>query len=278
MKIVACYNCKSDKSTFFASENGYTLVKCNTCGLLYVNPRPNDEEIKQAHKTGRHRGETTFKVTGHYSPQRASKLLKILTQFFEKELQEDYQSWLDIGCGHGELLFALSKVSNGKLIVKGLEPNIDKQKSARQKGLDVSDFDLNQHVDEYDFISLLNVYSHLPDPVEFFESIRKNLKTGGKLFIETGDTANFAPGIHFRPLYLPDHLSFGTEKIVVDILKRSGFEIVGIRKYPMLSSDLYTIAKEIIKLFWPHKRSSIRYLLNQQLYAEADMFILAQRL
>ena len=92
------------------------------------------------------------------------------------------------------------------------------------------------------------------------------------------DYANFAPGIHFRPLYLPDHLSFGTEKIVVDILKRSGFEIVEIRKYPMLSSDLYTIAKEIIKLFWPHKRSSIRYLLNQQLYAEADMFILAQRL
>ena len=48
---------------------------------------------------------------------------------------------------------AIKKFSNDEIIVKGIEPNISKQKSAQKRGLDASFFDLGKHACKYDFLS-----------------------------------------------------------------------------------------------------------------------------
>ena len=50
-----CYNCGSEEATFCAEENAFSLVKCSECGLLYLEKRPDDKEISQAHKQGKHK-------------------------------------------------------------------------------------------------------------------------------------------------------------------------------------------------------------------------------
>jgi len=278
MVQVNCYNCGSRESHFYAYENGFTLVKCSSCGLLYVTPRPSEREINEAHQTGLHQGETQLHTSGTFNKTKAKSYLKILEDLFQQELKKGKYVWLDIGCGNGEFISALQEFSEGHIIAKGLEPNRRKQKTARARGLDVSWFDLGGYNHFYDYVSLLNVYSHLANPIDFLMQYKRMLKRGGKFLIQTGDTANLCAEMHPRPFFLPDHLSFASEEIVSSILKRSGFEIIAIRKYPAYSFGAVRIAKELVKLLWPGKKSELSCLPGQFKLSRklrTDMYILA---
>ena len=276
MNTLNCYSCGSNQNTFYAEENGFSLVKCSSCGLLYVENIPDRDEISQAHKQGKHRGEYEIDVNDIYNPSKITRYHNVLDDSFKGNL-DGIETWLDVGCGYGEFMEAIQKYSSGKIDVKGTEPNIRKQKSARARGLNVEYFDVESHRKKYDIISMLNVYSHLPEPPKFLESLTKLLNPGGELILETGDTANLSAKDHYRPFYLPDHLSFASENIVVNILERQNFEILSINKYPYSELGIKNIAKELIKTILPKYESTIwNDLLNWKKYSETDMFIRAR--
>jgi len=256
---VSCYNCGSRDRAPYATENGCNLVKCASCGLLYVNPRPSDEEIEEGVKLGAHTGERTLHSTGRYTVTKVAMYHKILRDIYGTELQNREQTWLDVGCGHGELLTALQEVSRNKVAVKGIEPNRLKITAARKRGLDVDYFDLGFHDALYDSISLLNVYSHLTNPREFLRLVKQRLSPKGELLLETGDTASLPANLHPRPFLLPDHLSFCSEQILTNMLKETDFEIISVNKYPPLKLRFMKerILREVVKLALPHKRSQI---------------------
>jgi SAM-dependent methyltransferase len=191
--------------------------------------------------------------------------------FFQKNI-----TWLDIGCGHGEFLLALKNISNNNIIAEGIEPNEHKVKSAIKKGLNVSNTDLGKLQKKYDVISFLNVYSHLPNPPEIISEWKKLLNTNGEFLLETGDTANLSPDIHYRPLDLPDHLSFASEEIVKHILAESEFTVLDVKKYPTIKPTLKNISKEIIKIFIPNRISRIKSIINYKQYSQTDMWIRAK--
>ena len=276
MKVLNCYHCGSRERSFYAEENGFSLVKCKGCGLLYVEERPDDREIAQAHQQGKHGGMNELEVTGCFNEKEILRYLHVLDDLFKGAL-DDKTTWLDIGCGHGEFLVALQKYSNKIIYARGTEPNRFKQESACKRGLDVSCFDIELHEEAYDVVSLLNVYSHLPDPPAFLKKVKRLLTPGGEIVIETGDTADFAAKDHPRPLYLPDHLSFASEKVVTGILRRLGFQILSINKYPALRCpSLHTLVKETVKAVLPERDSHLRQIVQWKRYSQADMFIRAR--
>lgn len=274
--LKSCYNCGSEINSFYAEENGFTLVKCHQCGLLFVDNPPDENEISQAMKQGTHRGIKELDVTGVFHVQKIRHYLKILEDMFKGKLG-NHKTWLDVGCGHGEFIMAVQEYSAGRVTVKGTEPNIYKQESARKRGLNVSYFDLDLHEEKYDVISLLNVYSHLPNPPMFLNSLKRLLNPGGELILETGDTAGLSAKNHKKPFDLPDHLSFASEEIVVSILERLDFEVLSINKYPIVPYDLKSFTKEVIKMVLPQYKSRIRYYINGKMY-HTDMFIRAKQL
>ena len=265
---VNCYNCGSGQKSYYATENGFTLMKCFDCGLLYVTPRPTDDEIEKAHQFGMHNGESKLHMTGSVNSVKVGAYLKILKDLYQSELIERKGTWLDLGCGHGEFLKALDIFTNGQFTTKGLEPNVHKQAYARKLGFDVSYFDLNDHEQRYDVISFLNVYSHLPNPPEFIKRCRSLLRSKGELLIQTGDSAHLSADEVHRPMYLPDHLSFASEEILCNILKTCGFEIVTVCKYPVILPGMISIMKEFVKIVWPNRISRLRYLVNPKYRAE----------
>lgn len=284
LKVINCYNCQSEERIFYAAENGYSLVKCSGCGLLYLEERPADTEISQAHKQGKHTGLKELNQTGVFNDNKVPDYLKVLNDIYNGNLGSK-KKWLDIGCGHGEFIAALQEYSSGAICASGSEPNVHKQESARERGLNVGYFDLESHDEKYDVISLLNVYSHLPNPPEFIKSLKKNLNQSGEILIETGDTADFAEKDHYRPFYLPDHLSFASERIVVSILKRLGFEIVSTHKYPypnspQLKVGLSDFAREIIKAALPGFKSRLPEYFKiysvRKRWSKTDMYIRAR--
>lgn len=278
-KQVSCYNCHSTRHTLYDTENGFNLVKCLDCGLLYVNPRPLDTEIDQASQTGQHRGDSLIDTTGAFNERSVTNYLAILGEFYpEARNAAQTRSWLDIGAGHGEFLKAVQMFVGPELRATGLEPNANKRASAAKRGLDISYFDLEKHEQAYDFVSLLNVFSHLPDPVDALTKWKRLVKLDGELLLETGDSANLDRKHHHRPYYLPDHLSFASEEIVVSILERVGFRVLDIRKYRSPAYPVFSLGnlfKQAVKLVRPNRQASFNFFPK---YGNTDMWIRAKRI
>ena len=232
IEYVKCYNCQSSEYLFYDAENGYNLVKCQGCGLLYVNPRPSEGEIDLASITGMHRGDHLIKVNTRFNKNKIKKYIKILGEFYNpKEFNDLIYNWHDLGCGTGEFLIALREFSENKLALAGSEPNLQKVNIAKTHGLKVSVRLPSEYTSKFHYLSLLNVFSHLPDPIKILTEWKKLLYPGGELFIETGHSCHLPKEIHHRPYYLPDHLSFADKEIVISILERIGFDIVDVRIY-----------------------------------------------
>lgn len=277
MKLIetTCYNCGSGKYEYYDSENGFNLVKCSVCGLLYVNPRPSPEDISQAMATGLHRGDKVINCTSKYNVYKLKKYKRILNEFYPKDkCNLCGKKWLDIGCGFGELIEALRIYTSGKLDTLGSEPNITKALFARSNNLNVNYIDMNSHTDKYDVISLLNVYSHIPDPVQFISGLKKNLNPNGEIFLQTGHTCHLSVKQHRRPYQLPDHLHFANQGIVVGIFQRLGFELIHVNIYRHeffpYTFNLWKFIKEVIKIILG-KRKNFNGLIPR--FPRQDMFL-----
>ena len=124
LREVDCYSCCSAAYEPYAFENGFGLVRCKSCGLLYVRLRPDDMEISEAHQAGQHGGSDGLDVTGSFSRRKVATYMKILEDFYGHDLGDRRypQRWLDIGCGHGEFLLALKRYFGPAIIARGVEP------------------------------------------------------------------------------------------------------------------------------------------------------------
>ena len=271
--VSSCYFCRSVDRSHVADENGFDLVRCDSCGLLYVSNPPDLQSIAKAATQGLHPGERELDVTGVFKPGKVKEYRKILNEVYGREGSREVR-WLDIGCGHGEFLAALGRWGIPTSYLVGSDPNVKKQASAASRGFDVDFIDLDSHGGTYDRISLLNVYSHLPDPERFLLRVRELLNVGGELLIQTGDVAVFADRDLPRPLLLPDHLSFVTEEILRGLLQRCGFEIVSIHKYPWIRFTPLTLVKETVKLLLPSRRSQLREFGR---VVRSDMYVRCRR-
>ena len=229
------------------------MVKCTGCGLLYVNPQPDQEEIDLGARTGAHEGEVLLDTNYAPNVSHVDVYADVLNTIYGNDFfSRQALSWLDIGCGYGEFIRALTRLSSRDAVIHGLELNENKLRYCTSVGIrDVFGEEALVGA-EYDFISLLNVYSHLPNPVESLQRWKQHLSKHGEVLIQTGDWRHLRREEFPRGLDLPDHLSFATEQIVTSILRRLGFRIVTVERRKLSAfrkRDLKFKVKDIVKLF-----------------------------
>jgi SAM-dependent methyltransferase len=232
-ELINCLYCDGSKYLPWATENGFNAVKCSNCGLIYVNPRPVLSLVSEAVRTGVHsdveHGRTAI---GKRMPSKVKYYKKILAHMFEDVWTESrIVSWLDVGAGYGEVIEAISELAPTGSKIVGLEPMKPKAIHARARNLTIEECYLNEINEKFNFLSLINVYSHIPDFRAFLQDIKRVLTANGEVFIETGNTADLKSR-HEVPgeLDLPDHLVFAGEKHLIGYLQESGFSIVSIER------------------------------------------------
>lgn len=253
LERIACPCCNANEPTLWASENGYDLQQCGACSFLYVSPRPPLETIDEAAQTGLHETER-----GRYDAVSFGGFNRRKVRLFEKRLQDLYADgelteqpvrWLDVGCGFGELVASVNNVAHPNSEVKGIDPCEPKVRVAQAEGLDVTNDSLDGIGGRYDVISLINVFSHLPEPLDFLTHLRDLLAPEGELLLVTGNAADLEAQEYPDPLLLPDHLVFAGERHLLDLTSELGFEPVVVRRYPYFYRDpfwLY-VAKAVVK-------------------------------
>src|SRR3990172_2731059 len=227
LEEVFCYYCGAEVGSQWGEEGGYRARKCYECGLVYVSPRPRQEDIDEAVRTGEHVSERgSLSVTGRYRPKRVRRSKRLIGRIFGDLVGRGPLRWLRVGAGFGELLKAVSQIFPD-VVVTGIEPNQTKRRVSADRGI----FLTGERLDtlpkgNFDVVSVMNVWSHLPDPVEFFTQIAALLVHDGLVLVQTGTGGDLESAeMYPNPLFLPDHLSFAGERHVVGILERIGFQV-----------------------------------------------------
>jgi SAM-dependent methyltransferase len=242
-----CSYCKTSGSSHWATERGFNVVKCDLCGFLYLNPRPIADERDKATRLGVHAVGGDLDISERYLPKKVNNYRSILRRTFADVwgLQEPV-SWLDIGAGYGEIVDAVELLAPTGSTVVGLEPMIKKARVARSRGLNIISDYIGPDTPRSEFVSLIDVFSHINDFGSFLLEIRSVLTDHGELFIETGDIGSLVarddfPGV----LGLPDHVAFAGEKHLIGFLERYGFVPVSIEK-ARIDGVVYA-AKNVVK-------------------------------
>lgn len=231
LESVSCPFCQSNESNHWVTENGFNAVKCRECGLIYVNPRNIQSVVDKAVTTGHHSEVLGGRnVVGRRSKRKVLKYRRVLGRLFNDVWSENRTiSWLDIGAGFGEIVEALSSLAPKGSQVHGIEPMGPKAQNAQSRGILVREGYLNSVKESYDFVSLVDVFSHLPDFRPFLLEIKNVLNDGGQIYLQTGNIADLR-GSNDVPtqLDLPDHLVFAGEKHIIAYLEEAGFKIIEI--------------------------------------------------
>ncbi len=196
----------------------FELKMCNRCGLVNLNPRP--ENIAGYYGTYR-KGSTKKDIFEFLAPNRIKKI---------KEFQKSGRV-LDVGCGQGGFLNTMLK--DGWEIY-GVELSKDACDFAQETfGLkeiyncDLLSLDFPDNF--FDIITLWHVLEHLGKPLDTLKKINRMLKEDGLLIIESPDfysiQSRFFKDKWFN-LDLPRHLYQFSPKMVQKYLEKTNFKII----------------------------------------------------
>ncbi len=249
---IKCPLCGSDSYTAWGEENGFACVRCVGCGFLYVNPRPVAESIDRGVQLGMHQDEqTNLNVIGSRMAWKVRAFKKVIQDIYpELQSRATPIRWLDVGAGFGELVEVIRDIAPAGSVCEGIEPMIPKAEDARRRGLPIQTLYMQDVKQSYDIVSLIDVFSHIPDFHSFLTDVKKLLLPGGEVFLKTGNAADLKNRSQFPgPLTLPDHLTFGGERQVQRFLTEAGFKIESTRRYRIdgLVYSLRNIAKWILQ-------------------------------
>ena len=247
LETVACPCCGETAHTLWAEERGYQLARCTRCRLLYVNPRPPMSAIDEGVRLGEHRIEgRRVDVRARRIPKKVRMYERLLGRMFADRFQGAPVTWIDYGAGYGEVIEAVAKLAPAGSRTIGVEPMEHKTDAARKEGLEMVGGYPQPGQYQADVISMVNIFSHVPDFKDILAIARSNLKPKGELFIETGNAADLdRRDQFFGILDLPDHLVFSGESQMERFLSDAGFELVSTERHRV--DGVITFAKNVAK-------------------------------
>lgn len=182
----SCDLCGDSKHRPIVVENGYPIVRCASCGFVYVNQIPDVEDGKVV---GEYYAGTSEEIeAGRARYESVSEFL-----LGEIERYTHKGSLLDVGCGYGFFLEAAGKAGWD---VFGTD--LSEIAVAHAKGslglTQVVCADLSPDLfggRQFDAINLTNVLEHVPSPSVTLEACHRLLADGGILTIRVPNM-NFA--------------------------------------------------------------------------------------
>lgn len=244
METIPCNTCGQSSFRFLHSKNSplgeiFTIVSCETCGLVQVNPQPNLEAVKKYYDDSYFTQRTERGYDNYYS----SELRKEISRVFQMNLHDlDFFTWegerklqnqtskkplssLDIGCAAG---YFVAYMKERGYEAKGIEIADGPVRFARET-LGLSIFQDNflewdkGFQNKFDVITLWATIEHLHQPKETLEKIKKHLLPGGILILSTCRYGFLAKwnGLNWRYLNVPEHLYYysfsGLKKLLVSL-------------------------------------------------------------
>ena len=260
MHHVPCDMCGEDSVTPYVTpvpgapglKMPATVVKCNSCGLLYTWPRPTQASMPDLYRTYY----TTQPAVISPSARQSSKSLRSFLrpmwhwycgQYLAEVIEKARGAVLEIGCGTGDLLEELSLRG---CQVHGVDINPASVQACRERGLPATQGELDTLTfppGSFDTVILWHALEHLPSPRGALTKIRQLLRPGGRLFIYCPNADSYLArlfGPYWYQWHLPFHFHHFTPASIRRLVQLGAFAIVRLRtvtpEFPIAHSlDLY---------------------------------------
>ena len=226
----------------FGTPGEWNISRCQnaSCGLLWLDPMPVEEDLWKAYQTYYTHGDRP--VSGSlvrnlyhrikdgylahrfgYSGARVNPVFRVLGfvlyLFPGRRAIADFEVFhlpsvkdgrlLEVGCGSGAMMNAMS---NRGWNTEGVDFDPGAVETARKKGLNVSLGTLAEQrfpANTYDAIVMSHVIEHVPDPLAVIGECHRILKRGGLLVMITPNSTSLSHQVfqsNWRGLEPPRHL------------------------------------------------------------------------
>lgn len=190
-QLMKCPLCAGELLENFLVSNGERVVRCKSCELLFVNPRPTQAAICKLFSD--EYIETEERVTEHFTDWRYDSLQREASTI--QQLMQQGGRLLDLGTASGAFLSFFSDIPQWQ--VEGIEPSrYAAEAAAKHYNVPVHAGFLHdqQFPDEYfDVVTSLDAFMFHPEPQADLAEITRILRPGGLLAVEI-------PGLRFRLL------------------------------------------------------------------------------
>jgi len=195
------------------------IVKCNQCGLVYVNPQLQADSVIDAYSN------STDELYVSQAKGREITFKKCLN-LVEKHAPQKGKI-LDIGCAAG---FFIKVAKENGWNIHGVE--VSKwlaEYGKKELGLNIFAGTLAEakYQDSmFDVITMWDVLEHTPDPTTVLAEVNRILKKDGVLFINWPDEGSVLTKLAGKKwwFYLSNHMYYFTDKTLADMLKKAGFQ------------------------------------------------------
>jgi SAM-dependent methyltransferase len=222
LERVACPLCAGRDDAPVLAKDGFTIVRCGGCGLLYVNPRLPVGDLEQLY------GDQVISPAAYYVRTEAQDERSFGARVALIERWRKPGRLLDLGCGPGT--FSVAARARGWTTL-GLDINATSVAHCRARGLDVlaGGFPHPALVGEtFDVVAMNDFLEHLTDPLGALRTVRSLLAPNGVVFISTPDVgAAMARLTKSRWLHLKpnEHIVYFDRSTIRRALEASGFRV-----------------------------------------------------
>lgn len=263
-----CCVCGTEENRHYKKVEGYSLVRCVKCGLVYLKASAFDQKgFLDDAKTGLGNKEKE-KVEYWSFPALYMKYDKVFLRFFDERLKrirkynKSVKSMLDVGCGYG---FWMDYAKKQGIDPEGIDLSSEAvafaTKTLNQRAYKEEAMCFNAE-NTYDLIMMFDILEHLEDPNAALAKYREMLSKGGLLYIQVPNIIGFRiPLTHGYGL--PYHLWQYSYKTLSRLLKKNGYNVLGHWTGPMGVIGEYEKNKNIFlkEVMW--KATGVIYLGNR---------------
>ncbi len=198
------------------------LIECGNCGLCVIDPKPSFTDLHGFYKN-------------NYANYSSSKnyITKLLVWLYQKknaaeviDLIGKEGKILDVGCADGQYFDLLKNKGNWDLF--GTDLSQQAADNAKEKGYEVyigelERLDLQENY--FNIVRMNHVIEHVIEPKATFDKIKKILKPGGYLILETPNVS--CPDFkifkrYWGALHFPRHIHLFSNSNIEIFIKNSG--------------------------------------------------------
>ena len=237
------YSCLHDR--LFGAQGEWSISRCKStgCGLVWLDPRPLEDDIYKAYATY-----YTHSTPGGVRSLRSrflstmfGWLVNVLSNLNgltneRRDLADMHLNelppgrLLEIGCGDGQFL---DRMKGFGWTVEGVDFDAKAADAAKEKfGIDVKVGRLEEmrYPDgSFDAVTMRHVIEHVFDPIATMREVRRILKPGGIVVVLTPNADSLGLrtyGPNWRGLEPPRHIHIFTPRTLDHVASKAGLETV----------------------------------------------------
>lgn len=219
----------------YCVSEGRQILRCGTCQVLFVWPRPNSELIRSyfsnTYIADLDRTDFDFGYARRAMLERHASRIKQLLPLGGR--------LLDVGTASGCFLTCMK---DDRWLLEGLEPSgLAAKVASSRTGAQIHHgyiTEVKLPSDSYDVVTSLDEFYFHEDPNRDIQEIRRILKTQGIIIMELPNlrfrllknTGIFARIVYgpWRSLNAREHIFFYSRRAIIDLMKRYDFDLVSV--------------------------------------------------